>query len=165
MSEQERQGWMIFASLFVTLLLIFGSGVHTSGVFVTPLLKYFGWSRAQVSGLPAVLLLSVGLSGPLIGWLLDRVETRVVMATGALVAAASFAFASRPNSYPPMLVAYVALGVGVCAATFLPASLVIANWFGRRRGVAMGVTMSGTTAGRMLSRQPCDRAQRMARRL
>lgn len=94
--------------------------------------------------------LSVGLSAPLIGWLLDRIETRVVMAAGALVAAASFVIASRSNSYPPMLVAYVALGVGVCAATILPASLVIANWFGTRRGVAMGVTMSGTTAGGML---------------
>jgi hypothetical protein len=72
------------------------------------------------------------------------------MAAGALVAAASFVIASRSNSYPPMLVAYVTLGVGVCAATFLPASLVIANWFGTRRGVAMGVTMSGTTAGGML---------------
>src|SRR6266851_437868 len=150
MSGQERQGWTIVAGLFVTLLLIFGSGVHTSGVFITPLLKYFGWSRTKVSGLPSVFALSVGLSAPLIGWLLDRIETRVVMAAGALVAAASFVIASRSNSYPPMLVAYVVLGVGVCAATFLPASLVIANWFGTRRGVAMGVTMSGTTAGGML---------------
>src|SRR5215469_11935462 len=120
MSGQERQGWIIVAGLFVTLLLIFGSGVHTSGVFVTPLLKYFGWSRAKVSSLPAVLALSAGLSAPLIGWLLDRIETRVVMAAGAIVAAASFAIASRADSYPPMLAAYLALGVGVSAATFLP---------------------------------------------
>jgi hypothetical protein len=59
MSGQERQGWIIVAGLFVTLLLIFGSGVHTSGVFITPLLKYFGWSRTKVSGLPSVFALSV----------------------------------------------------------------------------------------------------------
>jgi sugar phosphate permease len=150
MSGHERQGWIIVAGLFVTLLLIFGSGVHTSGVFVTPLLKYFGWSRAKVSGLPAVLALSAGLSAPFIGWLLDRIETRVVMAAGAIVAATAFVIASRSNSYPPMLASYLLLGVGVSAATFLPASLVIANWFGARRGVAMGLTMSGTTAGGML---------------
>jgi MFS family permease len=149
-TQQERQGWIIVAVLFVTLLLIFSSSFHTSGVFVTPLLKYFGWSRAKVSGLPAVLSLSAGLSAPLIGWLLDRVETRVVMTAGALVAAASFVIASRSNSYPPIFAAYLVLGVGVSAATVLPASLVIANWFGARRGVAMGVTMSGTTAGGMV---------------
>jgi len=150
MSRQERQGWSIAAVLFVTLMLVFGSSVLTAGVFVTPLLKYFGWSRAKVSGLPAVLAVSAGLSAPLIGWLLDRVETRVVMAAGALLAAASFVIASRSNSYPPIFAAYLALGVGVSAAAMLPASLVIANWFGARRGVAMGVTMSGTTAGGML---------------
>ncbi len=150
MTVQERQGWILVAGLFVTLLLIFGSGYNTSGVFVTPLLKYFGWSRAKVSGLPAVLAVSAGLSAPLIGWLLDRVETRVVMAAGAIISAASFALASRANSYPPMLAAYLVLGVGLTAATLLPASMVIANWFGARRGIAMGVTMSGTTAGGML---------------
>jgi hypothetical protein len=45
MSGQERQGWIIVAGLFVTLLLIFGSGVHTSGVFITPLLKSGGAAR------------------------------------------------------------------------------------------------------------------------
>jgi sugar phosphate permease len=149
-SRQERQGWIIVAVLFVTLMLVFGASVLTSGVFVTPLLKYFGWSRAKVSSLPAVLALSAGLSTPLIGWLLDRVETRVVMTAGALVAAASFVIASRSNSYPPIFAAYLVLGVGVSAASLLSASLVIANWFGARRGVAMGVTMSGTTAGGML---------------
>ena len=150
MTQQERQSWIIVAVLFVTLMLVFGSSVLTAGVFVTPLLKHFGWSRARVSGLPAVLAVSAGLSAPLIGWLLDRVETRVVMAAGALLAAASFVIASRANSYPPIFAAYLALGVGVSAATMLPAALVIANWFGARRGVAMGVTMSGTTAGGML---------------
>ncbi|HZO82730.1 MAG TPA: MFS transporter [Candidatus Binataceae bacterium] len=150
MTAQERQGWIIVAGLFATLLLVFGSGYNTSGVFVTPLIKYFGWSRAKVSGLPALLAVSAGFSAPLIGWLLDRIETRVVMAAGAIISTASFLIASRANSYPPMLAAYLALGVGLSAATLLPASMVIANWFGARRGIAMGITMSGTTAGGML---------------
>jgi predicted MFS family arabinose efflux permease len=59
-----------------------------------------------------VFALSAGLSAPLIGLLLDRIETRLVMAAGALVAAAAFAIASRSNSYPPMFAAYLVLGVG-----------------------------------------------------
>jgi MFS family permease len=58
--------------------------------------------------------------------------------------------AGRADSYPRMLLAYLVLGVGLSAATLLPASLVIANWFDVRRGLAMGVTMSGTTAGGVL---------------
>jgi MFS family permease len=150
MTQQERQGWIIVAGLFATLMLVFGSGVLTSGVFVTPLSQHFGWSRARVSSLPALSAISAGVSAPLVGWLLDRFETRIVMAAGALVAGGSFILAGRAESYSPMLLAYLALGVGISAATLLPASLVVANWFDVRRGLAMGVTMSGTTAGGVL---------------
>jgi hypothetical protein len=39
MTQQERRGWLIVASLFVVLLLIAGSGANTFGVFVPALLK------------------------------------------------------------------------------------------------------------------------------
>src|SRR5581483_10344695 len=35
-------------------------------------------------------------------------------------------------------------------ATVLPASLVLANWFDARRGLAMGIAISGTTVGGMV---------------
>jgi sugar phosphate permease len=39
------------------------------------------------------------------------------------------------------------LGVGIGAATLLPCSLVIGNWFGARRGLAMGIAFAGTSLG------------------
>jgi MFS family permease len=151
MSSQEREGWTIVAGLFIALMLVFGPGYYTAGVFFGPLLKHFGWSRAQVSTLPALLSASAGMTGALlIGWLLDRLETRVVMATGAIVVGASFLMASRANSYSTMLIAYILLGVGISATTFLPASMVVANCFVARRGLAMGITMNGATAGGMV---------------
>lgn len=146
MTKQERQGWVIVASLFVTLFLIFGSGYDTFSIFLSPLLKHFKWSRAQASELQAALAISAGLSAPLIGWLLDRIEARIVM-VAAILSGCAFVFASRVDSFGPMLAAYAILGVGLGAATLLPASLVIANWFGARRGLAMGVAFAGTSLG------------------
>jgi sugar phosphate permease len=148
MSKRERQGWLIVASLFVTLCFVFGSGYNTSGVFFTPLLKYFKWSRAQLSTLTGVLAISAGLSAPLVGYLLDRVEARVLIIAGAVAAAVAFLLASRANSFAPMLGAYMLLGVGIGSATLLPCAMVIANWFGpRNRGIAMGITFTGTSLG------------------
>jgi MFS family permease len=160
LTRQERQGWLVVARLFVTLFLIFGSGYNTAGVFFTPLLKQFGWSRARLSLLTTTLALSAGLSIPLIGWLLDRVEARVVMTAGALLAGISFLMASQINSFAPLLAAYVVLGVGIAAATLLPCSMVVANWFGARRGMALGLTMSGTSLGGMVMTLVADRAIR-----
>jgi sugar phosphate permease len=147
MTQQERQGWVLVGGLFVALLLIFGSGYNTAPIFLPALIKFFGWKRAEVSLLPSALAASAGVSVIVVGWLLDRFEARVVMIAGALMSGTAFIIASRVNSIGPMIGAYVLLGVGITAGTVLPASFVIANWFGARRGLAMGFAIAGTSAG------------------
>jgi MFS family permease len=147
MMQRERQGWLIVASLWVTLFIIFGGGYLTAGVFFTPLLKQFGWGRAQLSTLQGSLAISAGISAPLIGWLLDKVEARIVMVVGAVLAGIAYLLASQVHSFTPMLGAYLLLGVGICAATLLPAALVVSNWFGANRGLALGLTSSGISLG------------------
>jgi len=56
MTQRERQGWIIVASLFVVLMFVFGSGYNTGGLFFPFLLKHFGWPRAQLSTLQGLAL-------------------------------------------------------------------------------------------------------------
>ncbi len=149
MSKQERQAWFIVATLFAALFLVFAGSYATSGVFFGPLLKQFHVSRARLSMLASLVTLSLGLSAPIIGWILDRVDARPVMVAGALISALSFIGASRVHSFPPLMMAYFMAGVGLGAATIVPTTLVISNWFGKRRGFAMGLAMAGTSVGAM----------------
>jgi MFS family permease len=161
-AERSRRAWLVVASLFFTLFFIFGSGYNTAGVFFTPVIKTFGWSRARMSTLQTALALAAGVSIPLIGWLLDRIEARITMAAGAAMAGCGFITASLAHSYPVMIAAYLLIGLGIGAATLLPCSMVIANWFGARRGLAMGLAMAGTSAGGMVMTLVSDRAIRFA---
>jgi len=147
MNVRERQAWIIAASVFVTLFLVWGGGVNTGPVFLPPLLKYFGWTRARVSTLGSAGALMAGVCGPLVGWLVDRIEARRVMLLGALTTGIGFLAASRSDGYYGLLVANLIVAIGVTAATLIPASLVIASWFGERRGLAMGLTFAGTSLG------------------
>jgi sugar phosphate permease len=150
MTQREGRGWFIVACLFVVLLLIGGSGANTFGVFVPALLKAFPhWSRTRVALLPSALFFSWGVSVIPVGWLLDRVEARIVMIFGAIAAGGAFLIASRSNSFTPMIAAYLLLGLGISTGTLGPAAFVLANWFEARRGLAMGIAMAGTTAGGM----------------
>jgi MFS family permease len=150
MTQQEKHGWLIVASLFVAMLAIVGGGYNATGVFVPALLKTFGWSRAKVSLLPSVTALTWGVLVFPVGWLLDRVEARWVMVAGALSAGLGFILASRADSFVPIFIAFMLLGAGVAAGTIAPGAFVVANWFGARRGVAMGVMLGGTTTGGMV---------------
>src|SRR6266852_6343667 len=60
---------------------------------------------------------------PPVGWLLDRVEAQLVIVTGAVLAGVGFLLASRAGGFGAMLVAHGLIGVGLGAATLLPASL------------------------------------------
>jgi MFS family permease len=147
MTQQERQGWMIVLCLFVSLFIVWGGGVNTGAVFFPALLKHFGWSRAYLSTLGSSGAIAAGLAGPLVGWLLDRFDARRVMAVGIVTTALAFLGASRADSYSALLIANIAIGIGVTAATVIPCSLILSNWFGARRGLAMGLTFAGTSLG------------------
>ncbi|HZY60135.1 MAG TPA: MFS transporter [Candidatus Binataceae bacterium] len=161
-AHRSRRAWLVVVSLFFTLFFIFGSGYNTAGVFFTPVIRTFGWSRARMSTLQTALALAAGVSIPLIGWLLDRIEARITMAAGAAMAGCGFITASLAHSYPVMIAAYLLIGLGIGAATLLPCSMVVANWFGARRGLAMGLAMAGTSAGGMVMTLVSDRAIRFA---
>jgi len=150
MNVKERQNWLVVVALFVTLFLVFGSGYNTASVFFTPVLRYFGWSRARMSSLQTALALTAGMSVPLAGWLLDRVQARAVIGVGIVLAACGFLMAGRARSFDAMLSAYILLGLGIGAGTLLPCSLVVANAFSDQRGRALGLTMAGTTIGGMI---------------
>ena len=88
MTSRERQGWWIAASLFLALFLLWGSGFNTAGLFIAPLIKQFGWARTQVSLLVAAMAFASGISSPIAGRLLERVEARGVILTGTLLSGA-----------------------------------------------------------------------------
>jgi len=155
-----RRAWLVVAACFATLFFVFGSGYNTAGVFVTPLVGEFGWSRVQVSMLQTTVALAAGLVVPIAGWLLDRIEARIVMVAGAAVAGAGFLLASRAGGLGTMVTAYAVVGAGLGASTLLPVPVVVANWFHERRGLALGLAMSGTSTGGMVMTIVADRTVR-----
>ena len=91
MKKQESQAWPIVGVLFVSWFLVWGGGPNTGAVFFPPVLKYFGWSRAKLSAGFAIAAISAGASGPLIGWLLDRIDVRKVMVSGVALTCLGYA--------------------------------------------------------------------------
>ena len=150
MLKQKRQAWLIVAVLFAALAFIFGGTIATPGIFFAPLIREFGWSHARVSSLASSVTLGTIPGSVVVGFLLERVDTRIPIVAGAALTAGSLLFASHADSYFPLLLCYFFAGFGVAMATLLPAALVVANWFQAQRGVAMGVAIAGVSAGGMI---------------
>ena len=59
-------GWKVVAALFLTGMMVYGCGLYSFTLFVTPLTEEFGWSRAATSGLVSIYWLAAPLTRPVI---------------------------------------------------------------------------------------------------
>jgi len=146
MTNRERQRWIIVGAIFVTMFFIWGA-INCGPVFFMPVLKHFGWTRARLSVAFSIGWITGGAAGPLVGWLADRINPKKMMAAGAIITGLAWFALSRATSFGEFLAINGLLGICVAASTIIPCSLVIANWFEERRGLAMGIAFSGMTLG------------------
>jgi MFS family permease len=147
MTQHDRRGWLVVGSVAATNFIVMGPSIGTIGIFFTPLIKQFGWTREQVSLMATAFLFAMGIVNPLVGWLLDRIPARIPMSIGAIAAGAAFLAASRIHSLEALVVCYAIIGLGVGASTVTPGLIVAANWFSDRRGLAIGITIAGAGLG------------------
>jgi MFS family permease len=146
MTNRERHGWIVVGAIFVTMFFIWGA-INSGAVFFVPILKSFGWTRARLSVAFSIGWVTGGAAGPLIGWLADRVNPKKMMTVGAIITGLLWFALSRATSFGEFLVINGLFGICVGASTVIPCSLIIANWFEQRRGLAMGIAFSGMPLG------------------
>lgn len=141
-------GWWIVIAGFICTLLTIGSTTYAFGLFVEPLSKEFGLTRADINSGFIFLLLGFAVWAPIVGRLLDRLPARVVMSAGAALFAGGFvlvALADSPLVMGLMILGPVSLGTVACGA--LAANTITSRWFQARRGRAMGLLAVSTSAG------------------
>ncbi len=147
MSRSERQGWSVIGALWVVMFFTIGATISTIGVFFNPLIKQFGWNHEQVSRLATAYIFCSGVTAPAAGWILEWVPAQLPMGLGAGAAAAGYLLASRSNSLAALFAAFALIGAGVGSSTLVPGTIVAANWFKQRRGLAIGIAICGSAVG------------------
>jgi predicted MFS family arabinose efflux permease len=149
--ERRRRRWLIpFGS---AVALIVGNGpvsVFAFGVFMKPLEAEFGWSRASVSTATALCGITSAVSLPLIGLVIDRFGIRrpVLVAIGLF--AANVGSAALPHSLLGFQLLIALTGITGAGQSPIGYVKAISRYFDARRGVAIGIAMSGVGLGTAL---------------
>ncbi|MCG8443645.1 MAG: MFS transporter [Caulobacterales bacterium] len=144
--DEIRRGWrLIFASSVGVICSSIVLPYYSIGALVVPVTTEFGWSRAQFQ---TAILFSSGLgalTAPVVGWLIDRYGARRIALPGLVGLAAGFFIAASMSG--PLWMLYLAYGaMALLGAGTIPVSWTraIATNFFNRRGLALGLTLSGT---------------------
>jgi MFS family permease len=143
-------GWRIVAAAFAILFVSVGIALYTPPVFLPALEREFGWSRAAISAATSIGALVGALLSPLVGGWIDRWGARPVMSIGGLLMASGFLLLSQMDSLWQMYAFNLLGAMGVTCVAWIPNQTLISNWFERRRGLAMGITLAGIGFGGFL---------------
>jgi MFS family permease len=140
-------GWWITAASALILFITVGIGLYAPPVFMVPLQDHFGWSRATIAAGSSVAALTTGLISPIVGFWIDRYGARKVMSLGALLMAGSMASFAAMESLWQLYVINMLAAIGLACTAWIPNQTLISNWFRRRRGLAMGISLAGIGLG------------------
>ena len=143
-------GWWIVLACFFIGLYVGGTIFYGFTAFFEPIRREFGWTYTQISLAASLRGLEMGIFAPFVGFLADRFGSRKLILWGTILVGFGLVLLSLTQSlamfYGSFLI--IAFGAGGCAVVVT--MTVVANWFHRQVGIALGVMMSGVGASGLM---------------
>jgi len=123
---------------------------NTIGFFMGPLQAEFGWSLREISLGVTIYGVLAALLAPVFGSLADRYGVRPVALWSLVAFALAFAcFGLTPASLIGFYAIWFLVGLVGIGSTPVTWSRAVNLWFFRNRGLALGITLMGTSIAAM----------------
>jgi cyanate permease len=144
-------GWWIVSASFVVQFLTMGTTFYAFGVLLKPLSEDLGASRLAIGATLPLLMLMNAVVGPVLGREVDRRGPRSLMLAGVALMSVGFVAFSRADSVVALYLAFGALvSLGAALLGPLPNTALVASWFQRARGTALGISQIGVSLSGMV---------------
>jgi MFS family permease len=142
-AAESRYAWLrLMVSL--TLMTIGGVGMYAVSVVLPRIQADFAVARSDASLPYTMSMIGFGLGGIMMGRLADRFGVMVPVLVGGVGLGLGFVAAGASSSLWQFSLAQgVLIGLLGTSATFAPLVADTSQWFTRRRGIALGICMSG----------------------
>jgi OFA family oxalate/formate antiporter-like MFS transporter len=123
---------------------------YAFGVFFTPLLIEFGWSRAVTAGGFSACQMVRGMSGVGMGRLTDKAGPRIFLTISGLLLGAGFILMYYVDSLWQFYLFYtVLMGIGL-GGFWVPLMSTVARWFVKKRATMSGIVLAAGGLGTLV---------------
>lgn len=141
------RGWLMAFVAFTSLALTVGPSSATLPLFYGPIGDDFGWSLTETTLLYTYKNIAAAVATLLlVGPAIVRFGLRYVMTAGFVLTAVSMAAFLVIGGRAAYYAAGTIQGVGL-ATVIVGSNVLVSRWFHRRHGFALGLALSGVSAG------------------
>ena len=144
--DGEHQGRWLQLIIGIICMVMIANLQYGWNLFVDPMSKAQGWSRAAIGGAFSFFVLAETWLVPVESWFVDKFGPRIVVMLGGILVALAWSLNSMANSIPMLYAGAVIGGIGAGAVYGTCVGNAV-KWFVGRRGLATGLTAAGFGAG------------------
>jgi MFS family permease len=149
-SKNLHYAWVIVI-ICAAILASAGFAFYPFGILLKPITESFGWGRGSLSAALSLATVVGGVLGILSGRLSDRFGPRPIVIIGGLLSGIAFLLLPQISAlWHVFLILGILMGIGG-AFCIIPVMPLIPRWFTKRRGIAMGIAMSGFGIGGIIA--------------
>ena len=148
--KRIHYSWVVLMITFFSIIVA-GIVISSSGVFINAFENEFGWDRSVIALAFAVSLFLYGISGPFMAALLERmgVKKMMLLSMVTLILGSSLTLIMN-QSWQLIIIWGVIIGLGASLFLTVVSPYISNHWFGKRRGLALGILSASTATGQLV---------------
>ena len=153
----DSKRWSIVAASSLALVASQGPiNVFATGIFIKPISQELGFGRGDIATAIGISSVMTAIASPFFGRLIDRYGVRTPLAVSIILfALATAAMSLLPGSVFGLYAMFALAGLFAIGQTPGSYSKVIAAWFDRQRGFALGIVLAGVGMGTIVLPMIC----------
>jgi MFS family permease len=140
-------GWYIVAGVFVITMTTSGLAFYNLSILLAAFVAERGFPVSLASSATATFFIAGGIGGVISGRLVERIDARFVIATGAIVGALALASVGSLRELWQLYAFHVVFGLCNGASGLVPLTTLVARWFSARRALAFSIASTGLSFG------------------
>src|SRR5204862_4443820 len=146
-SSPRYFGWRVVVACFLMALACWGFGLYGHSVYLAELTRLYGWPPSLISGASTATYLLNAFLVIFTSNALARFGARSFVLFGAASLALAIVLLALAREPWQVYAAYLAMSFGWLGLGLVTIPSLIAQWFTRKRGLAISLALNGASFG------------------
>ena len=142
-SNFSKRGWWVIIYCLIALFLYTGTTVDGMNITIQAFVDEYGWDYATLLGFGTVAGFAAIIGQFFFGWVCSKKGPKFTMVSCMFLAGASYILYANSWSPTVYVIALTLVTVFSSCYAYIGGGALVANWFPKKKGLAMGYTTMG----------------------